>query len=179
MPAGGDKILIADYNGVAGASLVKPVVRLVQTVAQSIPHNVAAGTALTFAAALIDTDGYFNAGTSTTRVTPSKAGYFRVTGAVFMAAFNSYGAVSCWIRKSGSTAFAPAGRLGGGALVKAPGTTAEIAGVACDGLVDMNGTTDYVELMVQHNATTGTAAQLTNVSSQFTSAMTLIYERGL
>src|SRR3982751_2858233 len=144
MPAGGDKILITDYSAVASASLTKPLVRLIQTVAQSIPNGTTTITALTFTTETIDTDAFFNAGTSTTKVTPNKPGYYRVRGVYNPVGALTYAWVGSFIRKNGSggTLLPPASRMGGGDSIGNFSTTqAAVPSISaeCEVIVDMNG----------------------------------------
>lgn len=178
MPAGGDKILITDLSAVTAGSIAKPIVRLVQASAQTIAHN--SNVAVLFASETIDTDNFFNAGTSQSRVVPNKAGYYRVRGALFMAATLTYLNVSCYIRKNGTTMLAPGGRMGGLGFQGAPASTpvAQFAAVDCECLIDCNGTTDYVEL-IAFQVNTGSAAQNTNANAQYCSALEVEFVRGL
>lgn len=178
MPAAGDKILITDLSAVTSGSITKPIVRLVQASAQTITFNT--NVAVQFTSETIDTDNFFNAGTSTTRVTPNKAGYYRVSGSLYMAASGAYSNVTCYIRKNGVTALAPAGRIGGlgfqGAPASAP--TSQFAGVNCQVLIDCNGSTDYLEL-VAFQTNTGSANQNTNANGQYSSSLEVEFVRGL
>lgn len=187
MPAGGDKILINDYSLVAAASVTKPLVRLIQTAAQSIPNGTTTATPLTFTTETIDTDGFFNAGTSTSRIVPNRAGYYRVRGVLHLTGVTNYAWVASFIRKNGSggTNQPPAGRLGGGAFFgnfgfTSPPTAAAIpsAAVECEIIIDMNGSTDYVELCATQ-ANVSATAQLTVVGNQFASVFEVEYLRGL
>ena len=178
MPSGGDKLLITDLSAVTAGGIAKPIMRLVQATPQTIAHS--SNVAVTFTAETIDTDNFFNAGTSFTRATPTKAGYYRAAGSVFMAASGAYSNVSCYIRKNGTTQLAPGGRVGGlagqGSPASAP--TSQTFGVSCTCLIDCNGTTDYLEL-IAFQVNTGSAAQNTSVSTQYASVFELEFVRGL
>lgn len=178
MPAGGDKILITDLSAITSGSIAKPLCRLLQTSVQSIAHTT--NTAITFTSETIDTDSFFNSGTSTTRVTPTKAGYYRVAGTLVMAATLTYSTVSVFVRKNGSTLLGPGGRMGGLGFQGAPasGPTAQYAAVSCTLLIDCNGTTDYLELCA-YQQNTGSAVQNTLISGQFGSAFEVEFVRGL
>jgi hypothetical protein len=163
-----------DVQALASADF--PVVKLVQTVAQTLPHNT--GTAITFTTETIDTNGSFNTGGSTTRVTPTKAGIYRLRGSISMASSTTYTVVQAYFRLNGSTAIAPGGRLGGLAMQTAPasGPSGVTGTVFTECLAALNGTTDYIELLGQQ-ANTGTSAQNTNVSSPNSSVLELEYVR--
>jgi hypothetical protein len=176
--AAGQIALDEDLLEIEKASSQKPIVRVVQSVVQSLAHNTA--TAITFSSETIDTDGFFNAGTSPTRVTPKRAGYYRVQGAVIFASNIAFTNMSAWIRKNGGTNLPPAGRVGGlaaqGAPASAPTAQAYAAATSC--IVDLDGVDDYVELVGQH-ANTGSVSSNTNVSSQYCSTLELEFIRSL
>jgi len=178
MPAGGDKILITDLSAVTSGSIAKPLCRLLQTSAQSIANNT--NTAITFTSETIDTDNFFNSGTSTTRITPTKAGYYRVSGSLVMAGVLTYNVVAVFVRKNGSTLLGPGGRMGGLGFQGSPasGPSAQYAAVNCQLLIDCNGTTDYLEL-IAFQTNTASAIQNTNVSGQFACAFEVEFVRGL
>jgi hypothetical protein len=178
MPAGGDKLLITDLSAVTSGSITKPILRLVQASGQTIAHN--SNVPLLFASETIDTDNFFNAGTSQSRVTPTKAGYYRCHGSLFMATSLTYLNVSVFFRKNGTTTLAPGGRVGGLALQGAPASApvSQFAAVDCEVLIDCNGTSDYLELMA-FQTNTGSAAQNTNANAQYSSALEMEFVRGL
>ncbi len=151
----------------AGSSL-KPLVRLVAGATQSIPDNTA--TALQFSTEDVDTHGYHDNATNNSRITPTKAGWYRVSGTYYTGGRADYASVTCFLRKNGSTTFAPGGRL----MVPPNGTTA----VSCSASIPFNGAGDYVELMaLQDN--TANAAQVTTVSLYFTSTLEAEFVRDL
>lgn len=178
MPAGGDKILITDLSAVTAGGIAKPICRLLQTSAQSVANST--NTPITFTSETIDTDNFFNAGTSTTRVTPTKAGYYRVAGTLVMSGVLTYAVVAVFVRKNGATLLGPGGRMGGLGFQGSPASTptAQYAAVNCTLLIDCNGTTDYLELCA-YQQNTGSAVQNTFVSGQFSSAFEVEFVRGL
>lgn len=180
MPLSGDPVVASDVGDLADDSSLKPIVRLVQTVSQSIPNN--AITPLTFSGVdVIDTHNFHDPSVNNSRITPTKAGYYRVSGSVWMNASLTYTNIRVGIRKNGTTMQAPAVGVGGLAFQGAPASapTAQISGIPIgDVLIDMNGTTDYVELTV-NQSNTGAAAFGTNTSSQFSSAFQLEFVRDL
>lgn len=164
----GDIIFADDINEIDDGTLNKPIGRLVAASTQSIPNGLAA-TAITFSAEEIDTDGFHDNSTNNTRVTPSVPGYYRFSGTVFMG--SSMAGVTnaqSHIRKNGTTPLAPASRT--------PGQTAFSTNFSSTCIQQMNGTTDYVELIMMHNAT---AAALTSQSGQLSSVLEWEFLRGL
>lgn len=163
--AAGAPINASDINALNAGTLAKPLVRLVQAVVQVLADNTA--VAVTFTTEDIDTHGYHDNVTNNSRITPLIAGYYTVRGAVMFEALATPVFTACWIRKNGSTGLAPAAR--------GPGST-NAQGAFTAVLVSMNGSTDYVELVAQQDSA---GADNTNVSSQYTSVLELIYERPL
>lgn len=168
--------LDTDFDEIEQASNQKPLIRLVANATQSIADNTA--TALTFATEDIDTDGFHSTSVNTSRVTPTVAGYYRFYGTVFMGGRTDYSTISVVIRKNGSTNMAPAGRVGGGASFSGAAASAQVCSVPCDVLVDMNGTTDYIELVVTQDNVANVSVS-TNQSSQFSSTLQGHKERDL
>ena len=121
--------------------------------------------AITFTTEDIDTHGFHDNVTNNSRVTPTVAGIYTVRGAVVFEALTTPVFTAVWIRKNGSTGLPPAARTPGG-------TSA--GGIYTAALVTFNGTTDYVELIGQQDSA---GADNTNVSSQYTSVLELVYER--
>lgn len=171
MSAAGDPVYIADTAAIEDATTGKPLVRLVANAAQSLNDNTS--TAITFAAEDIDTHGFHSTVTNTSRVTPTVAGYYRVRGTVVFGSRTDYSDVNVWIRKNGVTNMAPASRCGYSGIT----TTAVETGIA-EVIVDMNGTTDYVEVVANQNNLANVAVS-TNQSSQFSSALEVEYLRPL
>jgi hypothetical protein len=164
MVAAGGIVYAADINNGDAWSLTKPLCRLVQSVAQSLTNNVAA--ALSFTTEDIDTHGFHDNVTNNTRITPSVAGYYRITGTLMIVGAADYTLLQAGIAKNGvSTNAAPHGRV-------QPGTTSAARSVTGSAIMSANGTTDYFEVIaLQTN--TAAAAKLTNVSSQFSSVLEL------
>ena len=165
MVAAGDEIVAADITEIEDLTIRKPLVRMVQTVAQSIPD--ATVTAMTFTTEDIDTHGFHDTVTNNTRITPNVAGYYTIRGAYFSAAPTTLVDFDCSLRKNGSTSLAPGNRGNAGGIVQSQ---------ACATLVSFNGSTDYVELMAQQNSS---GAVLSNVSVRFSSVFEAIFERSL
>lgn len=154
-----------DINDVAAATTGKPLVRMVQTVAQSIADNTS--TALTFSTEEIDTHGMHDTGANTSRITPTLEGYYTFRGSYMSGVPTTLVSLDCSLRKNGATSFAPGNRGNAGAIAQSQSTTA---------LISCNGTTDYVELMALQDSS---GAVNTNVSSRFSSVFECVYERPL
>lgn len=154
--AAGEKILNADL---AGSTF--PMVRLTQTVAQSIAS--ATSVALTFTTEDLDPSGFHDPVTNNSRITPTVAGWYRFTGTYFTAAMTTPTQRQIFFRKNGAGAVAPGARDAGAALT---------ASIATTSLIQMNGTTDYVELVVQQSSA---GAVNTSVASQQSSVFECEY----
>ena len=153
------------------ANLVnRPVTRLVQQAVQSISNNTL--TALTFGAGSeeIDTHGFHDTATNTSRVTPSVAGYYRVRGLYFSITGADYTLLEASVGKNGA-AMAGCGR-------RVPPLITGAQSIEAGAIVSCNGSTDYIELLVlQTNS--GATAKNTNVSSRFVSTLEVEYVRPL
>lgn len=163
--AAGDPINYADLGEIRDLTISKPLVRLVQAVAQSIPDNTA--TAITFTTEEIDTHGFHDTGANTSRITPTVAGYYWFFGCYFSAAMTTPVSRSTFMRKNGATATAPGPRDGGASITSSR---------ECSALISCNGTTDYVELIALQDSS---GAVNTVVSTQLTSVFECRFERSL
>lgn len=132
----GDDILAAHLNML----LNKPIVKLSQQTAQSIP-NGGAGTAVTFGAGSeeMDTHNYHDTVTNISRVTPQIAGYYECAG-TYSTSASAPTAMTAVIAVNG-TAIPPLIR-------NTPGTSSQAKSMAVYATALLNGTTDYVELLV-------------------------------
>src|SRR4051812_6538784 len=85
MVAAGDPVESADITTITDYTTGKPLVRLTQQAAQSIATT---NTAITFGASSedIDTHGFHDTVTNNTRVTPTVAGYYRISATYISAA---------------------------------------------------------------------------------------------
>lgn len=135
-------------------ALNPPTVKLVQQTGQSIPDNVA--TALTFGtgSTVIDTHGFHDESTNNTRITPNVAGRYRFFGCYFDDGMTTPVSRSAILRLNGTTNIAPGPRDVGAAITSSKEATA---------IQEMNGTTDYVELLGQQDSA---GASTSNVSLQ-------------
>lgn len=165
MVSPGAKTYADDINDVIDATTDKPLVRMVQTVAQSIPDNTQ--TALTFTTEEIDTHGFHDTGSNTSRITPTVAGYYRFTGTYMSGVPTTLVSIDCSLRKNGGTAAAPGNRGQAGAIAQSQSSTA---------IFTCNGTTDYVEVVALQDSS---GAVNTNVSSRFSSVFECEFLRPL
>lgn len=156
--AAGDPILAADYAQIRRGTIDKLMCR----VRQAATSSQAAGTPVTFDTEDWDPFAFHSTSVNTSRITPSVAGYYRFTGQVYMA--GTTGALAAWLRKNGATAI-PSGQRDGGS------PTSQVRSAEADAQVYCNGTTDYVEILVDAAATVST-----QVSSQFASYLECTYE---
>lgn len=164
----GDIILAATINDLIAYGPNKPVGRIRQGTAQSGIVN-STSTAVTFAAAdEIDTHGFHDIATNNTRVTPTVAGIYHVTGAVSIAGQTDYTQVQAFLQKNG-TPLAPAHRI-------TPSATANTLVLPVAAKIQCNGTTDYFE--IAFNLTrSGAGTSGTAVSSQFASVLEWVWDR--
>lgn len=129
----------ADVTALAALTTGRPLVRLIQQVAQSIPNN--ANTALTFGSGSedIDTHNYHDPSTNTSRITPLLAGYYEVTCTFWLASSTPSG-VNLQVFAGKNGAIQPSGfRLNYTAA------TATARAVSCTSKLSANGSTDYFE----------------------------------
>jgi hypothetical protein len=165
MAATGDEVVAADLTAITDLTVSRPLVRMVQTVGQSIAD--ATITALTFTTEEIDTHGFHDNATNNTRITPNVAGYYDVRGTYFMSTSTSPVSQDCHLRQNGSGSIAPGERGISGTIAQSQPTRALLA---------FNGSTDYVELMAFQDSA---GANTSNVSSRFSSVFEAIFERSL
>lgn len=145
-----------------GFTLNVPLAVLYQATTQSIASG-GSGTALTFDSESADTYSGHSTTTNSSRYTGQVPGYYLVYGiAVFGPSATGYRAAT--IGKNGSQTVLP-GAFG----VSAPITGINAAATALS-VVQMNGTTDYVEIYAQQNSGGSLA---TPVTSDQQSAMTV------
>lgn len=147
---------IIDLDARVSPILAKPLVRLVQAAAQSIPDNTS--TALMFGAGSeeIDTHGFHDTTTNNSRITPTIAGYYRFHGNYQSGTPTTLVVINVFFSKNGS-AIPPTGRGNNGALTQSQSVT---------GIIFCNGTTDYVQLTALQDSA---GAVNTNVITPFIS----------
>jgi len=156
--AAGATVDATDITDLQGKTTGKPIGRLVQQAAQSIPD--ATVTALTFGAGSeeFDTHGQHDTSTNPSRITPNLAGYYRFTGVYYTATMSTPVSIDASFRKNGSGSIASGGRY-----IPSSGTA---QGVLATCTQPMNGTTDYIEFMAFQDSA---GAVNTNVAGRFTS----------
>lgn len=136
----------ADITALAAATTGKPLVRLIQQAAQSLP-NGGSGTALTFGSGSedIDTHNMHDPASNTSRITPTVAGYYRITATVwYSTAVMSDQQYQIFIGKNGSI-------VPPGARARHNGTTTTQRSIACTSMLSANGSTDYFEAITVQN----------------------------
>jgi hypothetical protein len=164
----GQILLDTDLAVVKAGSSSKPAGRMVQTVTQTgLANNTI--VAMSFTTEELDTDNYHNNVTNNTRVTPSKAGWYRVHGSVAFSGQTDYTAVEAFIRFNGASGLPPAFRI-------TPGVTSTTVVGGCTALVLCNGTTDYFELCYRATRS-GAGTSGTTISVQFATVLEWQFER--
>jgi hypothetical protein len=155
MVSAGAPILSSDINTISSYTVSKPIVRLVQSVAQT---GLASNTqfTLTWTSEDIDTNGFHDTSVNTSRITPNVAGYYRVSGFVHVGARSDWQLIYARFRFNNVTNISPSDQRIPGAFSFGPTayTTA---------MVTMNGSTDFVELVC--TATNTAAATFSTVVS--------------
>ena len=124
-------------------------------------------TAITLTTEEYDTGGYHSTVTNTSRITPTKAGYYRFTGAVVFEATSTPVAVDVHFRKNGSASLIPAIRVGGATTILSQQVTVT---------EPMNGSGDYIELMGRQDSA---GADNTQVNLPFACCVEWEYVRPL
>jgi hypothetical protein len=170
---GGDIIYAADINDWRDG----PCGRLVASGAQTLTDNTA--VAILWAAEDRDTGSWHSTSVNTSRVTPTKSGILRVHGTLFLSTLVNGVTVDVNVRLNGVTNLAPGNRLGGAAahgVAASAFSTANAFSVSTTAQIEVNGTTDYFELVGRQNSG---GDDDTNQSSQFSSVLEWEYLRPL
>jgi hypothetical protein len=146
----------------------KPTGRIRQGTAQT-GLTSGANVAITFAAAdEIDTHNFHDIAVNNTRVTPTVAGIYRVSGGVCVSGQTDYTQVQAFLAKNG-TGIAPAHRI-------TPGTTTQTLVLPVSAEIQCNGSSDYFE--IYGSATrSGAGNWATAVSVQFASVLEWTWDR--
>jgi hypothetical protein len=159
------------YWSDVSTTIEKPLVRLIQQSAQSLPS--ATNTALTFGTSSedIDTHGFHSTSSNTSRVTPTVAGYYRCRAHLHMASgANNLTQLVVGIGKNG-TRVDPH-------TVYRPDPSTAATGAASEAIVSCNGSTDYIEAIVnQQNS--GSTSRDTGSATPFRSTLEVEYIRPL
>lgn len=170
MPAGDP--VYAEEVELAGQA---PIGRCVASGTQALADDTQ--VAILFTTEEFDSHNQHSTSSNTSRITPNVPGIYSFDGTVFFGSSGSaFFTYDCNWRLNGSTNLAPADRKGGSSGVRTSTTTVEAISLNARVYVAMNGTTDYVELVVRVNNTGG---GITNQSSQFSSVVQWKRERAL
>ena len=160
--AAGGRILASTMNDVIKYGLNRALVRLVQASAQSIPDNTQ--TALTFTGTEdIDPYGFHDPVTNTSRLTPTIPGTYLFFGSYYTDSATTGVSIDCSVRKNAGTTTASGNR----AALASSFTMSQDA----QAIFDMNGSTDYVELMALQDSS---GAVNSRISARFTSHFSAI-----
>jgi hypothetical protein len=148
----GKRASAADVNAIVNSSSGKPLVRLVQQVLQTLASDTDSPILFATGSEEIDTAGWHDVATNTSRITPTVAGYIRLTGTVWYAADTDITNYYASIGKNGAAVQRNRIVLPSTAL---PASVTRSAFVTCT--QQCNGSTDYFELWGrQLQATPGT-----------------------
>ena len=154
----GQRLTAALLQELADYTVNRPIGRIVASGTQALADNTE--TAVQFSGTDdIDTDGQHNPSSNNTRITPNVAGYYEFEVVGFFQAQATPVVSNVSVRLNGSTFLAPAGRY--------PGSTQAFS-FPSKVYQEMNGTTDYIELMMLQDSA---GADNTNQSVQFSSVI--------
>jgi hypothetical protein len=169
----GDKTFASVINAIIAGSTGKPLVRLIQQAAQTLASDT--DIALTFGAASedIDTHGFHDTSTNNSRITPSIAGYYRLTGTVWWAADADVISYYASVGKNGT--IVQRNRLVLPSTALASPLTRSVTITA---IQQCNGTTDYFELYGRQ-LQAAAASLATSVAGQFASVFECEFLRSL
>jgi hypothetical protein len=147
-----------------------PMCKLSQNTAQTITNN--SPTPITFTGVEeYDPTGMHDPASNTSRITPTKAGWYLITGAVPFPSRTDWTMLMCYALKGGN-ALNPAGRIG------LAGSTNNLQMVSFTTFAPFNGSTEYVELVA--SAQNAAAASFQPVISGGTQAsLAVMWVRGL
>jgi hypothetical protein len=169
--AAGDPIPYSDLQAIINGSTQKPLCRLVQQVAQPLTSGTDATITFGTGSEEIDTHGLHDVTTNTTRITPTLAGYYRLTGTVYLAASTTVTSYWSNIAKNGSIQ-SPRSRM----VLPATATTSFSRSLTVSLMLQANGSSDYFELIGQQ---TSGAVLNTAVGAGTASVLECEFLRGL
>lgn len=130
-----------DWTGIANKTYTKAIGRITRPTTQALADNTV--VAIPFTAEDYDTDAIHSTVTNTTRITPTRAGYYRFIGSAIFSAQATPVFSDWFFRQNGTDQLPGAGRL--------PGQTSAFGGVAF-ATMDFNGTTDYMEFCMRQDS---------------------------
>lgn len=167
----GDPIFATDYALAMLMSKGRPLVRIRQTVSQTIAH--ATNTPLTFDTEDWDDLGFHSGTTNTDRITPTVAGVYRLSAGCWMAAPGAgvdYTKIRFFFTKNG-TAIPPGNQNSPDAAAT---NTEDAIYASCQAAA--NGTTDFFQIVI-NQSNSGTASKGTSVSPvPFQSVFECVYD---
>lgn len=150
-----------------------PTVHLVAQATQSQATNVTSAVVYGTGSTVLDTHDYHSESSNNTRITPTRAGIYKVNAKAFWAGDTDYLVLDTFLRMNGSSIVAGSSGRETYNSNTGSGLHSEQTG---DIYVTMNGTTDYIEqLIVQTNTNAGT--NTTNASAQFSSVFNLVFHK--
>jgi hypothetical protein len=145
----GNFVTSASYNVLGNAGLEfalnVPIATLYQNTTQSLTSS--ANTAITLDGESLDTYGGHSTSTNNSRYTAQVPGYYLVYGVVVFAT-NATGWRACTIAKNGSASAVP-GAFG---IYQTTSSALALSAAPALGIIQMNGTTDYVEIYADQNS---------------------------
>lgn len=142
-----------DWAYIANRTYDKPIGRISRTTAQALADNTF--VAIQFATEDYDNKGYHSTSVNTTRVTPTQAGYYQFRGGGLFEAQTTPTFSDVVLRKNGTDLLPPGARMAGATSAHGTVTFATI---------DMNGSTDYIELVMRQDSA---GADNTNATTPF------------
>lgn len=145
MVAAGDEINAADLTSLEDYTIRKPLVRLVQQAAQSMTSSTAAAITFGSGSEEVDTHGFHDTTTNPSRITPTIAGWYRLTGTFNIVSGTSVTQLVGVFRRNGTTV-APLVPLRPDAASNAA------QGIQITATVSVNGSSDYLEFWASQNS---------------------------
>lgn len=147
----GQILLDTDIDAIEAASNLRPAVRIYRNATQSLADNTL--VAVDFNSEDLDTHSFHSTSVNPTRITPTVEGWYRCRWTSFIAGATDYSTIRTVMRTNGSTQVAPCAQAG-----NMPNSVNH--SYTTEALVFFNGTTDYIECMVQQDNTANVARNL-------------------
>lgn len=150
-----------------------PTVHLVAAATQSHGNNATNAMAYGTGSTVLDTHDYHSESSNNTRITPTRAGIYKVNAKAMWTTDTDYLILDTILRMNGSSIVGgSSGRESYGAATGASFKSVQTGDI----YIPFNGTTDYVEqLVVQTNTNAG--ANNTASSAQFSSVFNLVFHK--
>lgn len=161
--------------------LQRPMCHLVQQAAQSMAHNVTNPITFGVGSEVIDYTPapFHDTGSNTSRILPTIAGWYEVSGKVCFGADTNYRILDAWLRTNGSSMVAgSSGRINLPFFSGTNSTTSAVQTVHT-GVheIQFDGVDDYVELLGVQTQDGGSGDPQTAASGQFASTLTVKFMR--